>query len=204
MPATCPRKQPGCRLWATLAAVALAAPAAWAQPPDVQKLFQEGAYAEVIEAARDGDAVSIYLAAQALVRLDDAEGAAAAFARLETGDDESWRLVGESGAALVAGDAARAVELGRRAVAARGDHPWAHYQLGLAASRQGDFAAAARAFARAVEIKPDLAYGHYYAAQAWQRQRQLSKAADHFEAFLRLAPSAPERQAVVAIMRTLK
>jgi hypothetical protein len=55
-----------------------------------------------------------------------------------------------------------------------------------------------------VELKPDFAYAHYYAALANQRQRQLPKAADHFNAFLRLAPDAPERSAVLAIMRTLK
>jgi hypothetical protein len=37
-----------------------------------------------------------------------------------------------------------------------------------------------------------------------QRQRQLPQAAEHFEAFLRLAPEAPERQAVQAVMRSLK
>ena len=53
-------------------------------------------------------------------------------------------------------------------------------------------------------MKPDLAYAHYYGALAAQRQRQLPKAAGHFDAFLRLAPDAPERQAVQAVMRTLK
>ena len=60
------------------------------------------------------------------------------------------------------------------------------------------------AFTRAVELKPDFAYAHYYAALAYQRQRQLSKTAEHFDAFLRLAPDAPERSAVLAILRTIK
>jgi hypothetical protein len=37
-----------------------------------------------------------------------------------------------------------------------------------------------------------------------QRLRQLPRSAEHFEAFLRLAPDAPERSAVLAIMKTLK
>ena len=60
------------------------------------------------------------------------------------------------------------------------------------------------AFTRAIELKPDFAYAHYYAALAYQRQRQLSKTAEHFDAFLRLAPDAPERSAVLAILRTIK
>ena len=59
-------------------------------------------------------------------------------------------------------------------------------------------------FSRTLELKPDFAYAHYYAALAHQRQRQLPRAAEHFDAFLRLAPEAPERSAVLAIMRTLK
>jgi hypothetical protein len=53
-------------------------------------------------------------------------------------------------------------------------------------------------------MKPDFAYAHYYAALAYQRQRQLPKTAEHFDAFLRLAPDAPERSAVIAILRTIK
>ena len=51
-------------------------------------------------------------------------------------------------------------------------------------------------FTKAIELKPDFAYAHYYAALAYQRQRQLPKTAEHFDAFLRLAPDAPERSAV--------
>ena len=65
-------------------------------------------------------------------------------------------------------------------------------------------ARAVQAFTKAVELKPDFAYAHYYAALAYQRQRQLPKTAEHFDAFLRLAPDAPERSAVVAILRTIK
>ena len=54
------------------------------------------------------------------------------------------------------------------------------------------------------ELKPDFAYAHYFAGLAYQRQRQLPKTADHFDAFLRLAPDAPERAAVAAILRTIK
>ena len=124
--------------------------------------------------------------------------------RLRASDQPGWRLIGESGEALIANDAGRAVELARRAIEADGGNPFAHYQLGLAASKASDWGTAVQAFTKAVELKPDFAYAHYYAALAYQRQRQLSKTAEHFDAFLRLAPDAPERSAVVAILRTIK
>lgn len=173
------------------------------QKPEVQRLFQSGSYEQVVEAARDADPASTYLAAQALLKLNRMDGVAAEFARLK-GNGPAWSLVGESGEALAANDAGRAVELARKATEADGDNPFAFYQLGMAASRASDWGTAAGAFERAIAIKPDLAYGHYYGALALQRQRQLAKAAQHLDAFLRLAPDAPERAAVQAILRSLK
>ena len=190
---------------------AVAAVLAWSgsalaaeQKPEVQRLFQSGSYEQAVDAARDGDPASTYLAAQSLVKMDRADQASAQMARLKASDQPGWRLVGESGEALIANDAGRSVELARRAIEADGGNPFAHYQLGLAASKAGDWGGAVQGFTRAIEQKPDLAYAHYYAALAYQRQRQLSKTAEHFDAFLRLAPDAPERSAVVAILRTIK
>lgn len=174
------------------------------QKPEVQRLFQSGAYEQAVDAARDGDPASTYLAAQSLLRLERPDQAGAEMTRLRASDQPVWRFVGESGEALMANDAGRAVELARRAIEADGNNPFAQYQLGLAASKASDWDTAVPAFTRAVELKPDFAYAHYYAALANQRQRHLPKAAEHFDAFLRLAPDAPERSAVLAIMRTLK
>ncbi len=180
------------------------ASAAAGQKPEVQRLFQSGAYEEAVNAAGQDDPASTFVAAQALIRLNQLDRANAEMARLRAGDNPAWRAIGESGEALIAGDGARAVDLARRAIEADGNNPFAHYQLGLAASRASDWGGAVSAFSRAIELKPDFAYAHYYAALANQRQRQLPKAAEHFDAFLRLAPDAPERSAVLAIMRTLK
>lgn len=179
-------------------------PAAAEQKADVQRLFQSGAYEQAAEAARDGDPASTYVAAQALIKAERSDRAAAEFARLRAGGDAAWQLVGESGEALVGGDAGRAVELARKATEADGNNAFAHYQLGLAASRASDWGTAESAFARTVQLKPDFAYAHYYKALVHQRLRQLPRSAEHFEAFLRLAPDAPERSAVLAIMKTLK
>jgi tetratricopeptide (TPR) repeat protein len=170
----------------------------------VQRLFQSGSYEQAVDAARDGDPATTFLAAQSLLRLDRADRANAEMSRLRSTDQPAWKLIGESGEALIANDAGRAVELARRAVEADGGNPFAWYQLGLAASKAGDWGTAVQGFTKAIELKPDFAYAHYYAALAYQRQRQLGKTAEHFDAFLRLAPEAPERSAVVAILRTIK
>jgi tetratricopeptide (TPR) repeat protein len=190
---------------AVAVALALSASAIAAeQKPEVQRLFQSGSYEQAVEAARDGDPASTFFAAQSLLRLDRTDRATAEMARLRASEQPAWRLIGESGEAMIANDAGRAIELARRAIEADGGNPFAHYQLGLAASKAGDWGGASQAFARAIELNPDFAYAHYYAALAYQRQRQLPKTAEHFDAFLRLAPDAPERSAVAAILRTIK
>ena len=178
--------------------------AADGQKPEVQRLFQSGAYEKAVEAAGDGDPASTFLAAQSLVKLDRNDQAVAQMTRLRASENPAWRLIGESGEALIGNDAGRAVELARRAVDADGGNPFAHYQLGLSAAKANDWGTAVSGFTRAIEVKPDFAYAHYYAGLSYQRQRQLSKTAEHFDAFLRLAPDAPERPAVLAILRTIK
>jgi tetratricopeptide (TPR) repeat protein len=189
---------------AVIGMLTVAGSAVSAQKPEVQRLFQSGSYEQAVEAARDADPASTYLAAQSLMKLDRTDQAAAQINRLKESDQSGWRLIGESGEAMLANDAGRAVDLARRATEADGGNPFAQYQLGLAASKASDWGTASTAFMRAIELKPDFAYAHYYAALAHQRQRQLPKTAEHFDAFLRLAPDAPERSAVVAILRTIK
>jgi tetratricopeptide (TPR) repeat protein len=176
---------------------------ALAQKPEVQKAMQAGQADEAVKAAQGADAASTYLAAQALIKAEQDDRAEAELSKLDSAG-AAWRHISASGKATLAGDNAGATEHARQAVQADDNNAFAHYQLGLATSRQGDWGGAVAAFSRALELKPDLAYAHYYAALAEQRHRQLSKAAEHFEAFLRLAPNAPERQAVIAIMKTLK
>lgn len=174
------------------------------QKPEVQRLFQSGAYDEAVVAAENADPASTYVAAQAMVKADQVDRAREHFTRLRASDNAAWRLVAQSGDALIGGDTGGAVTLARQATEADGGNPFAFYQLGLAASKASDWGNATKSFARAIEVKPDFAYAHYYAALAYQRARQLPRTAEHFDAFLRLAPDAPERQAVQAIMRTLR
>ena len=188
----------------SVALVFAASATAFAQKAEVQRLFQSGAYEQAVEAARDADPASTFLAAQSLVKLDRPDRAGAEMARLRSSGNAVWQLIGESGEALLANDGGHAVDAARRAVEADANNPFAHYQLGLAASKGGDWGSAVAGFSKAIELKPDFAYAHYYAALAYQRSRQLPKTAEHFDAFLRLAPEAPERSAVIAILRTIK
>jgi tetratricopeptide (TPR) repeat protein len=204
MTINCTRNRSIFAIAAVFAVWAASGSAVGAQKAEVQRLFQSGAYEQAAEAARDGDPASTFLAAQAMLKLDRSDRATAEMTRLRASDQPAWRLIGESGDALIANDASRAVDLARRAAEADGGNPFAHYQLGLSASKAGDWGTAVSGFTKAIELKPDFAYAHYYAALGYQRQRQLPKTAEHFDAFLRLAPDAPERSAVTAILRTIK
>src|ERR1044071_7292457 len=80
-----------------------------AQRPDVQRLFQSGSYEQAVQAAGEGDPASTYLAAQSLLKLERSDRATAELTRLRSSDQQAWRLIGESGEALIANDAGRAV-----------------------------------------------------------------------------------------------
>src|SRR5918999_303189 len=102
--------------------------AAAEQRPEVQRLFQSGAYEQAVDAARDADPASTFLAAQALIKLERSDRAVAELTRLRASENAAWRLVAESAEALVNNDAGRAVDVARRATEADGDNPFAQYQ----------------------------------------------------------------------------
>lgn len=194
---------------AALAAVVAAPASARAQeaPPQelsVQTLFEAGRLDEVVDRSDSGHPSEVFLAAQALIKLERAAEARERFARLQASEDEVWALIGRSGAALLDVHVPEAVATARQAVALDGARLLAHYQLALAASRQGDFRSASKAFTRAQELQPDFAYAYYYGGLAHQRLREISRAADDLRTFLKLAPDAPEASAVQAILRTLR
>ena len=191
---------------ALAAAIAFLAAPARAEQASVQSLLERGALNEAVQRAEaeGGNPESVYLAAQALAKMDNNDGARGKYASLRERSGADWKAIGESGEALVGGDLDAARGAATRAVEANGDNPYAHYQAGLVANRQNRFEDAARSFNRATEIKPDLAYAHYYAGIASQRIKQMGQMSEHLERFLQLAPEAPERGTVTAILRTLR
>ena len=81
-------------------------------------------------------------------------------------------------------------------------HP--HYQAGLAYAAGERWGPAAQAFEKAAALNPTFAYSHYYAGLAFSHTKQLDKMASHLDYFLKLAPNAPERPAVMSMMRALR
>jgi tetratricopeptide (TPR) repeat protein len=188
-----------------LLAVFALSPVRAAEQNTVQKLVERGALQEAVDRAQsEGTPESTYLAAQALIKMENAGGAEERYSKLRDDGDESWKAIGEAGAKLLGGDTDGAMDAANRAVSANNDNPYAHYQLGLAAMRQNNYQRALEAFSRALELKPDLAYAHYYAGQAAGKVKQTAKMSEHFTKFLRLAPEAPEKGMVQSILRSLR
>jgi tetratricopeptide (TPR) repeat protein len=187
---------------------------------DLARAFTAGHYQEVAD--RTGAAIAanpavkgpaLYLAGLSRQKLGQPQEARAAFAELAAGgEDDPWRYVGLSASSIVqltepAGEAGLPfdpVEMANRAVALGATLFEAHYQLGHAYAHRGDYANAAAAFAKSTELPGSLPGAHYYAGIAHYRVKRIDLMAVHFEAFLKLAPDAPERGEVEAIMRTVR
>ena len=177
-----------------------------AQEMSPQQLFDAGRYAEVIQTipAEAGDDLK-YLAAQAHQRLNQPGEAKAVLQQMGGGDEgNAWTFIGRAGTAQVDGDLAGSEAAARRAVELNGGLADAHFQLGQTLYAASNWAGSADAFAQAAEINPGHAYAQYYAGQAFYRAKRVDRMAQHFEYFLKLAPSAPERPQVEAVMRTVR
>lgn len=197
------------RLFLTAVAAAFVVPLA-AEQQSAQTLFERGAYAEAAErvraerAAGNNDPAAAYLAGLAFDKLDRHQDARAEFARLTGGNDETWHAIGQSAIALLDNALDEAVAEGRRARDLSGESGFAFYQLGLAHLRRNEFKDASQALDRAAELMPEFAYAHYHAGVAHQREKRFSPMAEHFQAFLRLAPDAPEKRQVQLALNALK
>jgi tetratricopeptide (TPR) repeat protein len=176
----------------------------------VQRGFESGLYDEALKLfseRRNAGAQTpedTYIAAQVLLKRDDRDRAKAELNALSEHSDPAWRLIGDSAKAGIDSDTQRALTLAEQAVKESPGHFFAVYQLGGVKAQRGDWNGAAEAFARASEINPSFAYARYNAATAYSRINRPDLTASHFEAFLKLAPKAPERPAVESIMRTLR
>jgi tetratricopeptide (TPR) repeat protein len=182
-----------------------------AQPPTPQKLFESGQYDQLLARVADDDAATpeaIYLSAQAALKLEppDREAAKAANRRLEQRAEHApaWPFIARSAIALVDHQADEGLAQATLAVAAAPEQMFAHYQLGLAHAEKRAWAASAAAFEKAIALGPTFAYAHYYAGMTYYQVKRVDKMAAAFDHFLKLAPQAPERQAVQALMRTLR
>jgi len=55
-----------------------------------------------------------------------------------------------------------------------------------------------------IQADPRLPYAHYWRGQAYQRKTQIARMVDDYQAFLRLAPDAPEAPALKALLASLQ
>lgn len=181
-----------------------------AQPPTPQQLFESGQHEQALQqiaAHREGGAdapAEAYLEGLVLLKLEQPDGARQAFSRLALSGEPGWALVGESATALLDDGKGAARDAASRAIQAAPELFQAHYQFGVAAAQFQDWAACADAFRHAAELDPSFAYAHYFAGLSFSRIGRADRTSEHFERFLRLAPRAPERAAVEALMRTLR
>jgi tetratricopeptide (TPR) repeat protein len=175
---------------------------------DARRLYDAGKYLDAISSASGGsatDARLLYLTALSYEKLNDAQRARGAYEQLANrGNDDPWRFVGRSGASLRQSNLPDALAAANEAVTRGPNVPEAHYQLGLVQSLMGDFAGAAARFDRAAQLDPGFAYAHYYAGLSHYKAKRLDLMASRFEAFVKLAPTAPERSEVESIMRTVR
>jgi tetratricopeptide (TPR) repeat protein len=188
------------------AIVSAAAPAAFGQSvTEARKPFDGGEYQRAVDVAGGSqDPRVLYLVAQAQQKLQHADEARRAYEQLASRPDgDGWNAVGRSGIAMLASNANGAVQEADQAVAQGAALPEAHYQRGLALSAQQNLNDAAAEFQKASDLDPSWAYPHYYAGIAYAKVKRADLTASHFQAFLRLAPQAPERGEVQSILRTL-
>lgn len=191
-----------------LIAMLLAAPAAafGQDAAQVRKLYEAGQYQQVVETAGDAQAPDvIYTTAQSYQKLGAVEQARENYGALVVlSEDDPWHFIGLSAQLLLDDNTEAALDSAGEAVSRAGGLAEAHYQLGLVLAKREDWRGAADAFDRSANLNPALAYAHYYGGLMEYRAGRPDRMANHFEAFLRLAPEAPERPEVIQIMRTVR
>jgi tetratricopeptide (TPR) repeat protein len=174
----------------------------------LKPLYESGRYQEVISAGGStvpgqGSPERIWLTAHSLQRLNRSGDARRELARLGALPDRAWQAVAALATATDVRDAA-AIDSGLSAAAAFPSHPFVQFEAGLAYASRNQFAESAAAMDRSIQAAPDLAYAHYYAGLAYQRIKRIDLTAVRLEAFIRIAPQAPERAQVESILRTLR
>lgn len=92
----------------------------------------------------------------------------------------------------------------KAALEANGTHDVAVAALGASLVGQGKFDEAVTRLSAALTARADLAYGYYWRAQAFQQQKKADRMVADYEAFLRLAPKAPEAATVQQFLSSLQ
>jgi tetratricopeptide (TPR) repeat protein len=83
-------------------------------------------------------------------------------------------------------------------------HPVAVAALGESLVGQQKLDEAVQRLSAALKAKPDLAYAYYWRGQAYQLKKQIARMVEDYQAFLKLAPTAPEAPALKVLLASLK
>ncbi|MBL8229869.1 MAG: tetratricopeptide repeat protein [Bryobacterales bacterium] len=78
------------------------------------------------------------------------------------------------------------------------------YARGLLMLARKEFANSAKHFETAISRNSKHAYAHYYAGMAYNGMKRPDRMVEHFEAFLKLAPDAPEASKVQSVLRSVR
>jgi tetratricopeptide (TPR) repeat protein len=175
---------------------------------DVQRLLESGRYHDAVTRwALPPDAPDLrtaYLVASCWLRLDNRDAARDWYGFLtDERQPDSWRVTGRLALSRVSADRSAIDTLVVEARQLTGD-ALTQYELGLALLDRSQFAEASAAFGRALALDPTFAYAHYYAGMVAERQGRAADLVAHLQTFIRLAPNAPERPGVEAILRTVR
>jgi tetratricopeptide (TPR) repeat protein len=178
---------------------------------DVRHLYDAGKFGEVVTAVEQASAASDatlprlrYLAAQSREKLNDPDKARQIYQLLSTGADSAWAEVGRSALAAMDKRPDDALASANLAVEQNATLPEAHYQRGIVLMLRRQYDEASGAFDKAITLDGSYAAAHYYGGLSDYRAKRIDRMAKHFEAFLKLAPDAPERVEVESIMRTVR
>ena len=208
---------------ATIALMTLVLQGTPPQVRQIQEWFEAGRYQRIVDtASQASDPQAKYLVASSHDRLGQVEAARRVYSELSArGDGDPWGWIGRSALALVnpgsaapnAGALGEARTAAMQAVGSRTSPPdggsglalaYASYQLGHVLTFQREYGPAAETFDRAAELNPSFAYAYYYAGMSYREVSRIDLMAIRFERFLELAPEAPERTRIQAIMRTVR
>ena len=203
-----------------IAAIALVTLVLQGTPPQVRQIqewFEAGRYQRIVDtASQSSDPQAKYLVASSYDQLGQVEDARRVYSELSArGDGDPWGWIGRSAHALVspgsappdAGALGEARTAAMQATAGGGSDlasAYASYQLGQVLTFQREYGQAAETFDRSAELNPTFAYAYYYAGMSYREVSRIDLMAIRFERFLELAPEAPERTRVQAIMRTVR
>jgi tetratricopeptide (TPR) repeat protein len=92
----------------------------------------------------------------------------------------------------------------RAALEASPTHEVAVAALGESLVGQKKYDAAVTELSAALARKNDLAYAYFWRAQAYDKKKQAARMVADYQAFLKLAPKAPEAATVQALLAALK